>query len=51
MSASALSMHEWIDAFHASMAMQLEQIHPSAQSICHEYFGAMHAAVAAVDMG
>jgi hypothetical protein len=44
------NMHEWIDTFHDSMAAQLEEIHPSAQCICHEYFGEMHMAIDAGDM-
>lgn len=50
MSASALDMHEWIVTFCDSTAAQLEEIHPSAQCICHEYFGDMHIAVDAADM-
>ena len=50
MSASALNMYEWIDTFHDSMAAQLEEIHPSAQCICHEYFGEMHMAIEVGDM-
>jgi hypothetical protein len=50
MTASALNMHEWIDTFRDSMAAQLEEIHQSAQCICHEYFGEMHMAIEAGDM-
>jgi hypothetical protein len=48
MSAGALSMHDWIDTF--SVSVQLEEIHPSAQCICHESFNEMHMAVEAGDM-
>ena len=41
MSASALDMHAWVIAFRDGMAAQLQEIHPSAQCICHEYFGDM----------
>jgi hypothetical protein len=47
---SARDLHEWIDTFRASMAAQLEEIHPSAQCICHEYFGEMHMAITAGEM-
>jgi hypothetical protein len=50
MSAGALDMHEWVATFRDSMAAQLEEIHPSAQCICHEYFGEMHMAIEAGDM-
>ena len=50
MSASALDMHAWVIAFRDGMAAQLQEIHPSAQCICHEYFGDMHMAVDAADM-
>ena len=50
MSADALSMHDWIDTFRDSMAAQLQEIHPSAQCICHEYVSEMHMAIEAGDM-
>jgi hypothetical protein len=43
------NMHEWIDTFRDSVSVQMEEIHPSAQCICHEYFGEMHMAVDAHD--
>jgi hypothetical protein len=49
MTACALNMHQWIEDFRASVAAQIAQIHPSAQCICHEYFGDMHAAAHAGD--
>jgi hypothetical protein len=49
-SAGALDIHEWVDAFRDNMAAQLEGIQPTARCICHEYFGEMHMAVDAGDM-
>jgi hypothetical protein len=49
MSASAISMHEWVNTFRDSVSAQI-QIHPSAQGICREYLNAMHSAVEAADM-
>jgi hypothetical protein len=49
-SANAVDMHEWINNFSDSLAEQLEQIHPSAQRICHEYLGEMHSAADAGEM-
>jgi hypothetical protein len=47
---TALRLHEWINTFRDSMSAQLEQVHPSAQCICSEYFSEMHHAAAADDM-
>jgi hypothetical protein len=44
MSASAVLVHEWFDAFRESVLPQLDEIHPSAQSICHEYLSEMRVA-------
>jgi hypothetical protein len=44
MSAGAISLHEFISDFADSVAPQLENIHPSAQHICHEYFSEMRMA-------
>jgi hypothetical protein len=49
MNARGMSMYHWIEAFRASLAPQIEQIHPSAQCICHEYFSKMHRAADASD--
>ena len=43
-------MHEWVDTFRDRVSVQLEEMHPSAQCICHEYFNEMHMAVGAHDM-
>jgi hypothetical protein len=48
--AKSNNTHEWIDAFHASVSAQIEQIHPSARCICGEYFNEMRRAAEAADM-
>jgi hypothetical protein len=50
MSASALPAHDWINTVHDSLRPQLDEIHPSAQRICHEYLRELHDAVEAGDM-
>jgi hypothetical protein len=45
MSASATSMHEWFSAFRESVLPQLDEIHPSARSFCHEYLNDMRCAI------
>jgi hypothetical protein len=50
MTAAALDIHEWILTFHATVEAQLAEIHPSAQCICLEWIGEMHAAANAGDM-
>ena len=50
MTTCALNTHEWIEDFRASVAVQIDEIHPMAQCICHEYFGEMHTAAHAGDL-
>jgi hypothetical protein len=49
MSATAISMHDWAWAFRDSISSQLEEIHPSARSICYEYLVEMEYAIARDD--
>jgi len=49
MSAHAISLHDWVNAFACSMTPLIERIHPSARCICGEYFADMRRAADADD--